>query len=233
MVKIIISVDDIAPIPGYGLLMNNGPLKFLEDLNKEFGAKFTLFAIPMLDGKKENDWRNHPKWCKALKELDYVEIGQHGLTHKGIDPRLGVQEFIGIKPEDAAQRLKLGREILEQVGFKIRGFRAPGWGFQPYLIDMLKEQKYDYIADHFIGTVPINQNGIYRLPLTFTINQIYHAEYDDYIILHSHINPKDGNKNAWNKELYKVVSDYLKYLKKDGKTLEFLTYSEYLDEVTK
>lgn len=229
-IKIAFSVDDVCPVPGYGLLKDNGPFLYLRKLHEEFGCKFTLFSIPLLDGEEKNDWRKNKNWCKYLKDCGYYEIAQHGLVHTAQKPEWGAQEFANLTAEECNLRIKEGKKILEKAGFDIKGFKPPGWFITKPMYMQLKDQKFNYVADHIVGNdVIYSPDMIPRVPYTFTINQIYHDKYEDVIILHSHISPKGGNLNAWNNELYENVRDYLNVLKQKDK-LEFVFMHELVKE---
>lgn len=230
--KIAFSVDDVNPTPGYGLLFNNDPTHWLQKLNEEFGCKFTLFCIPMLEGNEKNSWLNNKGFVKKLQEHDYFEIAQHGLTHQAQDPKFGAQEFMGFSDEDIHKHVLEGKKILTRSGFDVKGFKAPGWFITPNTYKILEDLGFDYIADHFMGTVSIKQDDIYRLPYTFSAEKIYHPLHDDYLIIHSHINKKDGNLNGWTKELYEAVRHALKTIEAHHH-VEYVTMSELLEHQKK
>lgn len=231
--KIAFSVDDFAPAPGYGLYLTNGPLNHLKKLNDEFGCKFTMFAIPMMDGNEQYRWDNNPKFVSKVKELDWLEVAQHGMVHKAKKEEWGSNEFIGLSEEESRNHLVTGYQILSKAGVSVSGFKAPGWTLPPNGYKMLKSLGFVYVADHFFGNKVIDHNGLARVPLTFSIDRIYHDKYDDYLILHSHMNTSGGNRNAWTKELYTEVRDYLLGLQEKYDDIEFVTMSELVEEQLK
>lgn len=212
--RIAFTVDDVAPKPGYGLLLDNDPTLYLKKLNEEFGCKFTLFCIPAFEGNPQFSWENNVGWANKMKNTSYYEIAQHGLTHTAQKPEWGAQEFLGINDDEAIQRIVEGKSIFRRVGINVSGYKMPGWFIAPQHYTMLKEQGFTYVGDHFMGTKTVNQDGLIRVPYTFTINQIIHAEPKDYLVLHSHISPIGGNLNAWTKENYEEVKKYLNILHK-------------------
>ena len=222
--KVAFSCDDIHPEVGYGLLFENGPLKWLKKLNEEFGCKFTVFMVPFWYGKKEFHLENNLTWVEEFKKLDFIEVAQHGLVHMTNEPnKYGEMEFMTLNPQEVEKHIVVGKQIFQKVGFDVVGFKAPGWGIPNITYDILKKHKFTYIADHFVGTKPIDHQGIWRVPYTFTINQIYHDLYqDDNLILHSHISPKGGNLNAWNESLYNSVRAYLQHLVNKHENVEFV-----------
>lgn len=225
VIKIAFSVDDVAPKVGYGLLLDMDPLKYLTKLNEEFGCKFTLFTIPVDSELEQQDIRNNKVWCEKIRKTPYYEIAAHGLTHKPIKPEMGGQEFLGRDIPEIEMRIKTSKDIFNTMGFDVQGFKSPGWAQPVEIYDILKKHGFKYIGDHFIGTKPISHNGIYRIPYTFSIEKIFHAEHQDgdVIILHSHINPVDGRTlNAWNEQLYQNVRGYLQHMKKKHGQIEFV-----------
>lgn len=231
--KIVFSVDDFAPVPGYGLYLTNGPLKYLKKLHEEFGCKFTMFSIPMMEGKQQHSWSNNDKWCDKVKKYKWLEIAQHGLTHKAQKEQWGSNEFYQLDEKDSKQRIITGKQILVNSGFDIKGFKAPGWTLPINGYSMIKNINYDYLADHFFGNKIIMYKDLARVPLTFSIDRIYHDKYDDYLILHSHMNPSGGNLNGWNEQLYGYVRNYLSQLNNKYEDIEFITMSELVEEQKK
>jgi len=228
-IKIAFSVDDLAPKPGYGLLFDNDPIVYLKKLNEEFGCKFTMFTIPLYEGNPQYSLENNAGWCEKIKKIPYFEIASHGLTHTAQKPEWGAQEFLGIDIKEAAMRLEESKNIFRRVGIQIEGGKMPGWFIAPEHYNIYKDLGYKYIGDHFIGTKIINQNGLIKVPYTFTINKIYHDEVEDYLILHSHVSPIGGNLNAWTKENYETVRTYLKHMHKKYK-VEYIFIKDLVKE---
>ena len=65
-----VSIDDVNPVSGWGR-EGDIQMSYLEELNREFGVKFTLF-IP-------SNWHNqapiskHKDWIDWLKSKSYLE----------------------------------------------------------------------------------------------------------------------------------------------------------------
>ncbi len=228
--KIAFTVDDFAPKPGYGLFLNNDPTVYLQKLHEEFGAKFTMYSIPLFEGNPQYSWENNLEWVKKVKAMKHLEIAQHGLTHTAQKPEWGAQEFAGISDEEAMQRIVEGKAIFRRVDIDVTGYKMPGWYIKPIHYDMLSNEGFNYVADHFTGNKIIKTPEIIKVPYTFTINKIYHDNYDDYLILHSHVSPIGGNLNAWTKENYESVRAYLKHLHKKNKDIEYVFISELVEE---
>jgi len=221
--RVAFSCDDVCPKTGYGLLLDYGPLKYLRMLNDEFGCKFTLFVVPFWHDEEALDIRKQTTWFNKLKDAPFFEIAAHGLTHNPLKPEWGGQEFLQRPLDEVRKRVLFSKQFFAEAGTNVRGFKSPGW-FQPKEIyEIVKNADFDYIADHFIGTKPIVQNNITKIPYTFTINQLFHTQFsdDDTLILHSHVSREYGNMNGWNEELYEVVRKYLLFLTKTRK-VEFV-----------
>jgi hypothetical protein len=218
-VKVAIVCDDICPQKGAGLYIDFDQLKYLRTLYDEFGAKTTIFMIPRLDNKDEFDIRNNYVWVKKIKQLEYLRIGAHGLTHQGIKPEYKAQEFVGLPLEEIKKRVLFSKQIFNGLGIDVKGFKSPGWAQPKEKYSFLKEAGFVYCAEHFIGQIPIYQEGIWRIPYTKTINKVSLDDIPYYtnglFILHSHINNPDGyTENVWSKENYQKVYDFLTGLKK-------------------
>lgn len=227
--KIAFTVDDLAPTPGNGLFLKNGPIKYLDKLHDEFGCKFTHFAIPMMEGNEKYRWDKNEKWVEKIKSRKYFDIQQHGLFHEHKDKKYRSMEFYDVNPEEVQQRIFTGKKIFSKVDINVSGFKAPGWYLPKVGYKILSNGNYDYVADHFFGNKILQQNNIVRVPLTFSINKIYHDKYNDYLILHSHISTRDGNTNGWSEELYKTVKNYLNHLE-NKYDVEYITVSELVEE---
>ena len=113
VLKIAWSVDDVAPIPEHGLNRGGGNFKYLFELNKELGVKFTLFVIPNYKGNY--DIRNYKNWCDWIKSLDFCEIANHGFYHWN-PVRNDWLEFIGITKPQAEILLKNSTEAFSEMG---------------------------------------------------------------------------------------------------------------------
>lgn len=232
--KIAFTVDDVHPEVGFGLLLENDPLCYLKELNKEFGAKFTLFVTPLWANNPSFSILNNTQWYKILCNLPYCEIAQHGLTHQASIPQAQAQEFYNLPSEEVEKRIVVGKEMMEKFGKKIVGFKSPGWTTPPFTYNILKNHGFKYIVDHFLGTTPINHNGIYRVPYTFSIDKIFHTEYQEgYLIFHSHISRKDETSNGWDETLYKHVQGYLRYIVNNIPDVQFVTLSELVADYEK
>ena len=89
--KVTISIDDIPPEEGWGV-EGDECMRYLDELNKEFGAKFTLF-IPSNYHKKAPLSQNK-EWVDWLKSKKYFELAAHGHYHACERKDIGECEFL-------------------------------------------------------------------------------------------------------------------------------------------
>ena len=88
--QVTIAIDDIHPEVGWGL-EGDKCMEYLEKLNKEFGAKFTLF-IPS-NYHNQFPISEHRGWVEWLKSKDYFELAAHGHYHMCERTDIGECEF--------------------------------------------------------------------------------------------------------------------------------------------
>ena len=228
--KIAWSVDDVVPIPEHGLNREEGNFKYLFALNKEFGAKFTLFTTPNYKGVF--DIRNYVPWCEWLKSLDFCEIAAHGFTHHNQKTKMGT-EFFKITESEAENLLNETVMSFNEVGIRVRGFKFPGWLHETEFIDLLPKYGFGWLADHFVSIYPLKlTNGFYRIPYTLSTGNLHSDHYKNILILHSHISVDQQNKNGFNDEHYIEVRKFLKKIVEKNKgNVKFVTFSELLDEI--
>lgn len=229
VLKIAFSVDDIAPIEGFGLEKEKGNLNYLLKLNEEFGVKFTLFLIPNLKG--QNNIEYYSNWINWLKSKPFFEIAAHGYEHW--NSRGDSIEFFKIPKEKAEELIKKCLECFHKVGIEPHGFKYPGWLYETEFINLLFPN-FKYLADHFVSIYSIKMtNGFYRIPYTLSAENLHSNHYDDTLIIHSHIGVDKQNKNGFTDELYENVRNYLKeIIKKNNGNVRFVTFSELIKNET-
>ncbi len=123
----------------------------IEKINKVIAAldkhsvKGVFFSIPYLQGKylfEEND-----KVVGVLRDIckNGHEIALHGYTHRvpKIQPgSLIVQEFAKLPFSEKKRRVLKGKRILEDLGFKIHGFRNPGFKVDLDILKIIDEHGF-------------------------------------------------------------------------------------------
>ncbi|MDP2692242.1 MAG: DUF2334 domain-containing protein [bacterium] len=227
--NILFSVDDIHPEIGYGLLKNSDRFRFLKKLHDEFGLKFTLFLVPIWHGKQECNIQKHKDWIQWIQSQGFYEIAAHGLFHQGSRPELGAMELINIPRQRVFDIVQNSRELFLDCGIDVRGFKTPGWEHPKEVYTDLKTVGFEWIADHFLGETSIKlSNGIVQIPYNCNTEELQIANPRQTAIFHSHISPKEGNRNGWTEDLYNTVRAYLLELQKTS-DFNCLNMSEFVE----
>ena len=229
--KVLFSVDDVHPEIGYGLYKNHDNLSYLRRLHDEFKLKFTLFMVPIWEGDKLYDIREHKDWIKWLQDEGFYSIECHGFWHKSENPELQHLEFFHMKsPEDMHNRLSACKQVFQECGIETSIFKTPGWLHDNFIYELLPACGFRAIADHVLGEVPIIlSNGLVQLPYNTSADVPEFGVFDDVLILHSHINVKGGNENGWTEQQYEKVKNFLIELQKTRELVP-LSFNEYLEE---
>ena len=216
-----ISIDDIHPRDGWGK-PEDVQMGYLEELNKLFGAKFTLF-IPS-NYHNQAPLSKHKDWVDWLKSKDYFELAAHGHYHQCERDDIGECEFFELDTtEKAKERVQLMFNEWEAVDHKPLGWRNPGWlGHSLAVKELGKHFKYSavhYQHNHnikwdckmFFGADGINTNDV----------KIHNG---DVIMFQSHI-AGDWNGNVWNERNFNQMRLSLDHLVKNA-NIKFKTLGE-------
>ncbi len=101
-------------------------LEIFQKLKEHYpGLKATLFTIPMdvgyLKGKPWSEFmRESKEWRKTVNDLDWLELGIHGLGHMQDEFMCGAKE--------ATQKLGAGEKVMKEMGLEyVKIFKAPFW----------------------------------------------------------------------------------------------------------
>lgn len=205
---ITIAIDDIHPEAGWGV-EGDECMYYLEELNKEFDAKFTLF-IPSNYHHKAPLSENRD-WIDWLKNKGYFELAAHGHFHQTENKeKWGECEFAEIaSEEECKERIALLWEEWNAVKHIPCGWRNPGWLAQPVCIDVLGSH-FKYAAVHYEH----NRNMKWKCPLLFGHDGIHETEirlHNGRLMFQSHI-AGSWNDNVWNEDNYKQLQSSLRYL---------------------
>ena len=221
-INVTISIDDLHPEEGWGC-EGDDCVSYLEELNKEFGCKFTLFIPSNYHGKYPLS--KHKDWVDFWKKKDWVELAAHGHFHQCKRTDIGECEFFELENViHATNRVMKCLTEWNKVGHKPKGWRNPGWLAHPNAISVIGEF-FEYSAIHkehnhnipwkcktFEGCDGINETdniGIFN---------------DNTFMFQSHI-AGDWNDNVWNEENYENFRNILEYLSKSYK-LKYYTLGE-------
>lgn len=155
--RLICSIHDVGP-------MFASQIERLRELLYDCtgSARMALLVVP-------DHWRRAPIACdpafaarlRAWSEQG-CEIILHGWCHKDESRHsdkwaafkarhftAGEGEFLGLEREEAVQRMRDGRALLEDItGRKIGGFIAPAWLYGPGALYALRELEFDFAEDH-------------------------------------------------------------------------------------
>jgi hypothetical protein len=222
MTNLTIAIDDIHPEKGWGI-EGDECMYYLDELNKEFGAKFTLFIPSNYHNKFPIS--DHKDWIDWLKSKGYFELAAHGHYHMCERTDIGECEFFEIDTEDKAKsRIWQMMDEWSDVDHKPVGWRNPGWVAHPEAVKWLgpvfkyaaihKEHNHnmEWACKTFFG-----HDGIHETDISF---------HDGNIMFQSHI-AGDWNDNVWNKENYEQLKVSLAYLLKSY-DIKFSTIAELL-----
>jgi peptidoglycan/xylan/chitin deacetylase (PgdA/CDA1 family) len=204
---ITISIDDLHPETNWGV-EGDVSMKYLESLNKKFGAKFTLFIPSNYHGNFPLS--KHKEWIQWLKSHPYFELSAHGHFHQCKNVGIGEQEFLELDYMLAKQRLNESLSEWHSVDHIPKGFRMPGWGCNQESANAVSEV-FSYVAAHELINAGINFNtktlyGCYGINLTDDI-----IIRDNIIMFQSHI-AGDWNDNVWNETNFNNLEQILDYI---------------------
>jgi len=222
--EVVICIDDIHPEKGWGL-EGDDCMKYLDALNKEFGAKFVLFIPSNYHNKFPIS--EHKEWIDWLKSKGYFELAAHGHYHKCDVGGFGECEFA--ESPDMHNEDKIKSRIWQmmdewsEVGHKPLGWRNPGWLATETAIKWLGPN-FKYAAIH-----EQHNHGFKWDCKTFTghdgIHETNISLHDGRIMYQSHI-AGDHNDNVWSERNYNQLQLSLNHLKPQG--LEFKTLGEII-----
>ena len=219
--NVTIAIDDIHPEKGWGL-QGDTCMEYLEDLNKEFGAKFTLFIPSNYHNKFPIS--DHQEWIDWLKSKEYFELAAHGHYHMCDREDIGECEFYEIDTADKAKsRIWQMMDEWSDVGHKPLGWRNPGWLAHPEAVKWLGPI-FKYAAVHYEH----NHNLQWHCKMIFGADGIHETDistHDGNIMFQSHI-AGHHNDNVWNETNYQQLQLSLRHLTDQG--IEFKTIQELI-----
>ena len=219
--NITIAIDDIHPEKGWGL-PGDTCMEYLDDLNKNFDAKFTLFIPSNYHNKFPIS--EHKDWIDWLKSKGYFELAAHGHYHMCERNDIGECEFFELDTEDKVQsRINLMMDEWSKVGHIPVGWRNPGWLAHPEAVKCLGPY-FKYSAVHYEH----NHNLQWDCKMIFGYDGIHETNistHNENVMFSSHI-AGDWNDNVWNQDNYEQLQTSLLYLHQQGG--RFKTISELL-----
>ena len=202
-----IAIDDIHPEKGWGL-PGDKCMEYLDKLNKEFGAKFTLFIPSNYHNKYPLS--EHKDWIDWLKSKDYFELAAHGHYHMCERTDIGECEFFELNTENKANsRIQQMMIEWQAVNHKPAGWRNPGWLAHPTAVKCL-ESMFEYAAVHYEH----NRNLQWDCKTFFGHDGIHEIDisiHDGTIMFQSHI-AGDWNDNVWDENNYNQIRMSIEFL---------------------
>jgi peptidoglycan/xylan/chitin deacetylase (PgdA/CDA1 family) len=222
MINLTIAIDDVNPKKDWRILGDKTE-KYLFDLNKEFGAKFTLF-IPS-NHHSTGRLSENKDWVNELQSSGIFELVAHGHYHQTSDnARFGEMEFIDMTEQECIDRIAMLNEEWESVGIKPKGWRNPGWMCQPYCVEHLSKN-FEWAALHYQH----NHNLKWGCKMLYGADGIHEVDialHEGNIMFQSHIFG-DWNHNTWNESNYQQMKLSLGHLV-DTQQIDFKTISEII-----
>jgi len=217
-----IAIDDVNPLKDWRIF-GDITEKYLFDLNKEFGAKFTLF-IPS-NYHNEAPISKHKDWINELNNSGIFELAAHGHSHQTINPeRFGECEFYELAGDEIIEhRINLMLEEWDKVGIKPKGWRNPGW-LCSWRASELLSKHFDWAALHYEHNRGLIWNGCKEIFGSDGIHKNDITLHNERVMLHSHIFG-DWNDNVWNEDNFRQAKLSLEFLCKYH-DIEFKTMSE-------
>lgn len=219
---ITISIDDIHPEAGWGV-EGDECMYYLDELNKEFGAKFTLFIPSNYHNKAKLS--DNKDWIDWLKSKDYFELAAHGHYHECERNDIGECEFFELDTFDKARdRINLMISEWSKVNHTPDGWRNPGWLGHPNAVAELGKV-FNYAAIHYQHnhSIPWSCRVFYGHDgINETDIKLHNS---DMIMFQSHI-AGDWNDNVWNETNYNQMRLSLQHLSKMD--VNFKTLNECL-----
>lgn len=219
--NVTISIDDLHPEEGWGC-EGDESVGYLEELNKEFGCKFTLFIPSNYHNKYPLS--EHKDWVEFWKKKDWVELAAHGHYHSCESKEIGECEFLELDYTSALDRINQSYREWGACNHTPSGFRMPGWLCNMDSARAIGE-KYNYIAIH----PHLNDNVQFATKVIKGADSIHAADkisiWDNKnFMFQSHI-AGNTNENNWEEKNYLNFRNILTFLEKSYK-LSYKTIGE-------
>lgn len=207
-INVTIAIDDVNPKKDWRILGDKTE-EYLFGLNKEFGAKFTLF-IPS-NHHSTGRLSENKEWVHELNDSGIFELAAHGHYHKTSDStKYGEMEFLDITEQECIDRIKLLQDEWGGVDITPQGWRNPGWICQPYCVTHLSKV-FKYSAVHYQH----NRDFQWGCKMIFGADGIHETNINIHggnnIMFQSHIFG-DWNQNTWTDQTYNQIRLSLAYL---------------------
>ena len=209
--KLTVAIDDLHPEKGWGI-EGDECMFYLDELNKEFGIKFTLFIPSNYHNKFPLS--QHKYWIDWLLIKNYFELAAHGHYHMTSNKQMwGECEFADMQTEEICrERISLMMNEWKEVNHQPKGWRNPGWLCQPHCVNPLSEV-FGYAAVHYEHNREMN----WGCKMLFGHDGIHETNiqlHNNVLMFQSHI-AGDWNQNVWNKNNYEQFRTSLQFIKEN------------------
>jgi peptidoglycan/xylan/chitin deacetylase (PgdA/CDA1 family) len=105
-------------------------------------------------------WVRWSRWLVSKVETSNFEVVPHGLNHYNPKHEHSSMEFVGLSLDESVRRLLEMEQIFARANIQyVRGFRPPGWGVTPELLDSLNRLGYMFLAGSADFTTAIGLNS--------------------------------------------------------------------------
>lgn len=217
-----VAIDDVHPEAGWGM-PGDKCMEYLDQLNKEYGTKFTLFIPSNYHNKYPIG--EYKEWIDWLLNLGYFELAAHGHYHQTSNKAIwGEMEFADMNEPECIKRIDLMLNEWSKVGYTPKGWRNPGWVCQPFCPIHLSDH-FEYAAVHYDH----NRNYTWGCKTLFGHDGIHETDIKlhngNTLMFQSHI-AGDWNKNVWNETNYNQFKLSLDYLKEN-----YILSNKFLSEL--
>lgn len=108
----------------------------------------------------------HPERVEDILAAGH-ELGHHGYTHRS--PAV-------LSPAEEEDELVRGKQILEDFGTTVRGYRSPSWNFSPVTTDLLVKHGFEYSSNLMDDLWPYQLDGtsLIELPVHWMLDDAPH-----------------------------------------------------------
>lgn len=212
--KIAVRLDDITPD------MDWSKFYAFKDILDAHGIKPLIGVVPdnqdkmlALNPPREGFWDD----IKALQQQGWV-VAMHGVNHVydskqgGMFPLNDFSEFAGHPLEVQREKIRKGKEILEEKGIQTDFFMTPAHTYDANTLKALKENGFRKVTDGF-GEYPYEWEGITFYPISFRMSDSLKKD-NGYTTMVVHTNTIDN------------MDSYKKMFEKHRE--QFISYSEYM-----
>lgn len=143
----------------------------VKDIFDRYDIKPLIGVVPCnLDRKLKPGQKREDFWdyIRELQQEGWC-IAQHGYQHTYVTKESGLlglkeaSEFAGLSMEEQYEKLKSGKEILENHGMKPEIFMAPGHTYDSNTLKALKKLGFRYVTDGY-SDMPYEREGLCFIP---------------------------------------------------------------------